>query len=76
MDDVVGAASGSEQDLQQFLDFASKYHPEFVPTWSISSEKLLSLDIYITPHHDFISTSIYKKTPLITELRVVTSTQV
>ena len=59
MDDVVGTASGSEQDLQQFLDFASKYHPKFVPTWSISSEKLPSLDIYITPHHDFISTSIY-----------------
>ena len=37
MDNVAGAASGSEQDLQQFLDFASKYHPKLVYTWSISS---------------------------------------
>ena len=32
MDDVAGAASNSEQDLQQFLDFASKYHPKLVYT--------------------------------------------
>ena len=37
MDDVAGAGSGSEQDLQQFLDFSSKYHPKLVYTWSISS---------------------------------------
>ena len=30
MDDVAGAASGSEQDLQHFLDFASMYHPKLV----------------------------------------------
>ena len=61
MDDVVGAASGSEQDLQQFLDFASKYHIKFVPRWSISSEKLPSLDIYMTPRDDRKLTSIYYK---------------
>ena len=55
MDNVAGAASGSEQDLQQFLDFASKYHPKLVYTWSISSEKLPFQDFYITPRDDRIS---------------------
>ena len=63
MDNVAGVASGSEQDLQQFLDFASKYHPKLVYTWSISSDKLPFLDIYMTPRDDRISTSIcYKDT--------------
>ena len=61
MDDVAGAASGSEQDLQQFLDFASKYQPKLVYTYSISSDKLPFLDIYMTPRDDRISTSIYYK---------------
>ena len=45
MDDVAAAALGSEQDLLQFLDFASKYHPKLVYTCSISSDKLPFLDI-------------------------------
>ena len=45
MDNGAAAALGSEQDLQQFLDFASKYHPKLVYTWSLSSEKLPFLDI-------------------------------
>ena len=45
MDNGAVAALGSEQDLQQFLDFASKYHPKLVYTWSLSSEKLPFLDI-------------------------------
>ena len=61
MDDVAGAASGSEQDLQQCLDFASKYHPKHVYTWSISSDKLPFLDIFMTPCDDRLSTSIYYK---------------
>ena len=58
---VAGATLGSEQDLQQFLDFASWYHPKLVYTWSISSEKLSFLDIYITRRDDRSSTSIYYK---------------
>ena len=61
MDDVAGAAWGSEQDLQQFLDFASKYHPKLVHKWSISYDKLPFHDIYMTPRDDRISTSIYYK---------------
>ena len=51
MDDVASAASGSEQDLQQFHDFASKYHPKLVYTWSISSVKLPYIDIYLLQRH-------------------------
>ena len=61
MDNVAAAALGSEQDLQQFLDFASKYRPKLVYTWSISSDKLPFQDIYMTPRDDRISTSIYYK---------------
>ena len=59
MDDVAGAVSNSEQDLQQFLDFPSKYHPKLVYTWSISSDKVPFLDICMTPRDYRISTSIY-----------------
>ena len=45
MDNGAAAALSSEQDLQQFLDFASKYHPKLVYTRSLSSEKLPFLDI-------------------------------
>ena len=47
IDDVAGAASCSEEDLRQFLEFASSFHPNLEYTWSVSTEKLPFLDIYI-----------------------------
>ena len=40
MDDVAGAASCSEEDLRQFLEFASSFYPSLEYTWSVSSDKL------------------------------------
>ena len=63
MDDVVGAASYTEDDLTQFLIFASSYHPKLQYTWSISSVKLPFLDMFLIPCDDRIATSIqYKET--------------
>ena len=71
MDNVAGVASGSEQDpgglrvrpawLIKRLSCRLKYHPKLVYNWSISSDKLPFLDIYMTPRDDRISTSIYYK---------------
>ena len=61
MDDVAGAASCSEEDLREFLEFASSFHPNLEYTWSISTDKLPFLDIYLKPRDNHVSTSIYYK---------------
>ena len=61
MDDVAGAASCSEEDLRQFLEFASSFHPNLEYTWWVSTDKLPLLDIYMKPQANRIATSIYYK---------------
>ena len=61
MDDVAGAASCSEEDLREFLEFASSFHPNLEYTWSISTDKRPFLDIYLKPRDNHVSTSIYYK---------------
>ena len=51
MDDVAGAASCSEEELRQFLEFASSFHPNLEYTWSVSTDKLPFLDICMKPHY-------------------------
>ena len=45
MDDVAGAASFSEEDLRQFVEFASLFHPNLKYTWSVLTDELPFLDI-------------------------------
>ena len=59
MDDVAGASSCSEEDLRQFLEFASSFHPNLEYTWSVSTDKLPFLDICMKPQPNRIATSIY-----------------
>ena len=61
MDDVAVAASCSEEDLRQFLEFTSSFHPSLECTWTVSSNKLPFLDIYMKPRADRIATSIHYK---------------
>ena len=61
MDDVAGATSCSEQELQRFLEFASNYHPKIDYTWSILANKLPFLDIFIIPRDNCMATSVYYK---------------
>ena len=58
MDDVAGAASCSEEDLRQFLVFAFSFYPNLDYTWSVSTNKLPFLDIYMKPRDNRISISI------------------
>ena len=63
MDDVLGATSCREHELQRFLGFASKNHPKIDYTWSISADKLPFLDIFTIPPDNCIATSVcYKDT--------------
>ena len=57
MDDVAGAASCTEDDLTQFLTFASNYLAKLEYTWSISSAKLPFLDMYLIRRDDHVPTS-------------------
>ena len=61
MDDVGGAASCSEEDLRQFLEFASSFHRNLEYTWSFSTGKLPFLDICLKPQGNRIATSLYYK---------------
>ena len=61
MDEVAGAASCSEEDLRQFLEFASSFHPNLDYTWPVSTDKLPFLDIYMKPQDNRTPTSIYYK---------------
>ena len=61
MDDVAGAASCSEEDLRQFLEFASSFHPNLEYTWSVSTDKLPFLDICMEAQANRIATSIHYK---------------
>ena len=59
MDAVAGAASCSEKDLRQRLEFASSFHPNLEITWSVFTDKLLFLDIFMIPGTNRISISIH-----------------
>ena len=61
MDDVAGAASFSEEDLRQFLEFASSFHPSLEYTWSVSTDRLPFLNICMRPQANRIATSIHYK---------------
>ena len=76
MDDVAGAASCSEEDLREFLEFASSFHPNLEYTWSISTDKLPFLDIFLKPRDNHVSTSIYLQghgQPLLPQLQLISS---
>ena len=70
MDDVAGAASCSEEDLCQFLEFVSSFHPNIDYTWSVSTDKLPFLDICIKPQGNRIATSTQYKVNLTSTLQL------
>ena len=48
IDDVLGASSGTRQDLDNFIDFCSTYHPSLKYTFEISESSLSFLDLCLT----------------------------
>ena len=61
IDDIVGAASGTKEDLEDFITFVNNFHPSLKFIWAISDDKLLFLDLYLTPSSNRLITTIHYK---------------
>ena len=61
IDDIVGAASGTKEELEDFATFVNNFHPSLKFTWAISDDKLPFLDLYLTPSSNRLITTIHYK---------------
>ncbi|KAL9952017.1 hypothetical protein ACROYT_G039216 [Oculina patagonica] len=61
IDDVLGASSGTREDLESFIEFCSSYHPSLKYTFEISESSIPFLDLSLSISNDRISTSIHYK---------------
>ena len=61
IDDIVGAASCQRDELENFIDFVSNFHPAFQFTSTITETELPFLDINLHISEDRIHTSIFHK---------------
>ena len=61
IDDIVGGTSLPCQQLQQFIDFVSNFHPVLQFTYEIADTSLTFLDMQLTISDDRLSTSILCK---------------
>ena len=59
IDDIVGAASCSRAELNNFVTFVNNFHPNLKFTWSISEDKLPFLDLYLIPTPQGLGTTIH-----------------
>lgn len=63
IDDIIGAASISNQQLQSFIESLCNFHPDIDYTYDISEDSLPFLDTTVTPSGNHLKTSVhYKKT--------------
>ncbi|XP_072428538.1 uncharacterized protein [Chiloscyllium punctatum] len=61
IDDCIGAASCSHEEVEQFIHFTNTFHPDFKFTCTISDSSLPFLDLSISISDDRINTDIYYK---------------
>ena len=61
IDDIVGVASCQEDELENFIDFDSNFHPTLQFTSTITETELPFLDINLCISEDTIQTSIFHK---------------
>ena len=61
IDDIVGAASCQRDELENFIDFVSNFHPALQFTSTITETELPFLDINLRIAEDRIQTSIFCK---------------
>eukprot|EP00061_Rhincodon_typus_P001022 g13493.t1 len=45
IDDCIGAASGSHEEPEQFINYTKSFHPNLKFTWTISDTSLSFLDL-------------------------------
>ena len=61
IDDIVGAASCQRDELENFIDFVSNFHPALQFTSTITETEFPFLDINLRISEDRIHTSIFYK---------------
>eukprot|EP00061_Rhincodon_typus_P003427 g20062.t1 len=61
IDDCIGAASCSHEELKQFINFTNTSHPNLKFTWTISDTSLSFLDLSVSISGDHLKTGIYFK---------------
>ena len=61
IDDVLGASSGTRQDLENFMEFCSVYHPSLKYTFEINESSLSFLDLCLSISDARITTTIHYK---------------
>ena len=61
IDDIVGATSGSRDEIEVFATYVNGFHPSLKFTWIISEVQLPFLDLCLKPVSDRLLTSIHYK---------------
>eukprot|EP00061_Rhincodon_typus_P007191 g28626.t1 len=61
IDDSIGAASCSHEELEQFISFTNIFHPNFKFTWTFSDSSHSFLDLSVSISGDHLETDIYFK---------------
>ena len=61
IDDIVGATSGSREEIEVFANYVNGFHPSLKFTWIISVLQLPFLDLCLKPVSDRLLTSIHYK---------------
>ncbi len=61
IDDVLGASFGTRQDLENFIQFCSTYHPALSYTFEISESSISFLDLRLSISGDKVVTTIHYK---------------
>ena len=61
IDDIIGATSGSKEDVQSFISYADNYHPALRFTSDISDQSITFLDINVSINDKFLATSVHYK---------------
>eukprot|EP00061_Rhincodon_typus_P014756 g42013.t1 len=61
INDSIGAASCSHEELGQFINFTNTFHPNLKFSWTISNTSLPFLDLSVSISGDRLETDIYFK---------------
>jgi hypothetical protein len=61
IDDCIGAASCSKQELDSFISYVNSFHPALDFTWDISQSSVTFLDISVSITANRLSTTVFYK---------------
>eukprot|EP00061_Rhincodon_typus_P004550 g22859.t1 len=61
IDDCIGTASWSHEELEQFINFTNTFHTNLKFTWTISNTILPFLNLSVSISSNHLSTDIYFK---------------